>query len=187
MQIFNCEFSIFNLQGSHLRLAALAILAVACGACDAAGPRTLAPVEVYFSPDGGATAAVIREVDQARESILVQAYSFTSRGIAQALVRARRRGVAVHVILDPSNLAERSSRAGYLASGGVRVLIDSAHEIAHNKVMVLDAAVVITGSFNFTHQAEVGNAENLLILRDRQIAARYAENWHAHERHSKAY
>jgi phosphatidylserine/phosphatidylglycerophosphate/cardiolipin synthase-like enzyme len=171
----------------NLWLVSAALLAATCCACDAAGPRTLPPVEVYFSPQGGATDAVVREIDHARQTILVQAYSFTSRAIAKALVRARQRGAAVQVILDPSNLSERFSLAGFLARGGIPVLIDAAHEIAHNKIMILDGAVVITGSFNFTHQAEVANAENLLILRDHQIAARYADNWHEHERHSAAY
>jgi len=45
-------------------------------------------MEVYFSPRGGATEAVVREIDHARREILVQAYSFTSPKISQALVQA---------------------------------------------------------------------------------------------------
>jgi phosphatidylserine/phosphatidylglycerophosphate/cardiolipin synthase-like enzyme len=54
------------------------------------------------------------------------------------------------------------------------------HAIAHNKVMVIDGLVVITGSFNFTTAAERQNAENLLIIRDPAVAGRYAENWQTH-------
>ncbi len=45
-----------------------------------------APAKVLFSPDGGATQAIVREIDNARLEILVQAYSFTSAPIARALV-----------------------------------------------------------------------------------------------------
>ena len=65
--------------------------------------------------------------------------------------------------------------------------IDAQHAIAHNKVMIIDGETVITGSFNFTKAAEERNAENLLIIHDKKLAERYAENWQEHERHSEVY
>ena len=62
-----------------------------------------ARVEVYFSPRGGATEAVIRAVNAATQQILVQAYSFTSAPIAKALVDAHKRGVHILAVLDTSN------------------------------------------------------------------------------------
>ena len=59
------------------------------------------------------------------------------------------------------------------------------HAIAHNKVMVIDGETVITGSFNFTTAAEEHNAENLLLVHDAKLAARYVENWRAHAAHSE--
>ena len=53
--------------------------------------------------------------------------------------------------------------------------------------MVIDANTVITGSFNFTKAAEEHNAENLLVIKSRDLAARYAENWHTHAQHSEPY
>ncbi len=53
--------------------------------------------------------------------------------------------------------------------------------------MVIDGKTVVTGSFNFTKAAEESNAENLLVIRDREIAGRYAENWQLHESHSASY
>lgn len=140
--------------------------------------------QVYFSPYGGATQAIVRELRGAHKSILVQAYSFTSAPIAKALVDAFRRGVDVQVILDQSQVTARYSSADFLAYAGIPVRIDSEHTIAHNKVMVIDGETVITGSFNFTKAAEEKNAENLLILRDKSLASRYSENWERHARHS---
>jgi phosphatidylserine/phosphatidylglycerophosphate/cardiolipin synthase-like enzyme len=65
-------------------------------------------------------------------------------------------------------------------------ILSNANEVTvHNKVMVLDNEVVITGSFNFTNSAETRNAENLLILKSQDLAARYKTQWLAHWTHSK--
>src|ERR1044072_894340 len=68
-----------------------------------AGEPVPARLAVYFSPNGGATAAIVQALADARQTVLVQAYSFTSAPIAQALVEAHRRGVQVQVVLDKSN------------------------------------------------------------------------------------
>ena len=121
-------------------------------------------VQVYFSPPGGPTGAVVNALDQATNTVLVQAYSFTSAPIAKALVEAHRRGVKVQVILDDSQRTEKYSEADFLKNNGIETLIDAQHAIAHNKIMIIDDYVVITGSFNFTKAAEDKNAENLLII-----------------------
>jgi len=50
-----------------------------------------------------------------------------------------------------------------------------------------DYKTVITGSFNFTKAAEEHNAENLLILKDSTLAAKYTENLELHKGHSEVY
>ena len=145
------------------------------------------PIEIYFSPKGGATDAVVRQLNQAKTSVLVQAYSFTSVPIAKALVAAHRRGVAVQVILDRSQRTADYSSADFLAHSGIPVLIDARHEIAHNKVMIVDGQIVVTGSFNFTGHAESSNAENLLVIHDPDLAAKYTGNWREHASHSESY
>lgn len=153
---------------------------------EAPSPLLEGPVVVRFSPHGGAQALVVSALDAARLEVLVQAYSFTSDPIAKALTRARDRGVTVRVILDRSQVTQRHSDLAMLIQGGVPVWVDSAHAIAHNKVIIIDGEVVLTGSFNFTHAAEASNAENLLRIRDRGLAAAYRDNWEAHLGHSRA-
>ena len=126
-------------------------------------------------------------MDKTQKSVLVQAYSFTSAPIAKALLSAHKRGVKVEVILDKSQRKEKYSSADFLAHAGIRTLIDSAHAIAHNKVMVIDGEIVITGSFNFTKAAEEKNAENLLVIRDKALAEKYIRNWQEHEGNSEPY
>jgi phosphatidylserine/phosphatidylglycerophosphate/cardiolipin synthase-like enzyme len=143
--------------------------------------------EVYFSPHGGCTDAITRELNKAKSTILVQAYTFSSAPIAKALVNAHKRGVMVEVILDKSQRTQKYSSATFLYNQGIPVRIDAQHAIAHNKVMVIDGDTVITGSFNFTKAAEESNAENLLIIHDKKLAERYIKNWQEHESHSEIY
>ncbi len=142
---------------------------------------------IYFSPNGGATVAVVREIGKAKSEILVQAYSFTSKDIAKALVDAHKRGIHIDIILDKSNRSARYSAGDFLAHMGIPTYIDSEHAIAHNKIMIIDKETVITGSFNFTKAAEEKNAENLLILKSRDLAKVYTENWNKHKQHSEKY
>lgn len=144
-------------------------------------------IVTHFSPKGGCTAAIVAEIAAARREVLVQAYSFSCPVIAKALIEARARRVKVVVLLDRSNEAETYSELGELERHGLEVWIDSCHAIAHNKVMVIDHRTVITGSFNFTRQAENENAENLLILRHQhELAERYRANFHHHREHCHA-
>jgi phosphatidylserine/phosphatidylglycerophosphate/cardiolipin synthase-like enzyme len=53
--------------------------------------------------------------------------------------------------------------------------------------LVIDGLTVLTGSFNFTKAAEENNAENLLVIQDAALAAKYAQNWQTHLTHSEPY
>jgi len=67
----------------------------------------------------------------------------------------------------------------------IPTFIDSKHAIAHNKIMIIDKATVITGSFNFTKSAEERNAENLLVIKSKDLAKLYLDNWGEHREHSE--
>jgi len=154
------------------------LLAVSASASD---------IKVFFSPKGGCTEAVVENVGKAKSTILVQAYSFTSAPIAKALVDAAKRGVKVQVILDKSQRTEKYSGADFLLHEGVPIFIDAKHAIAHNKIMVIDSHKILTGSFNFTKEAEESNAENLLVIEDAALAKKYTANWQSHLGHSEPY
>jgi phosphatidylserine/phosphatidylglycerophosphate/cardiolipin synthase-like enzyme len=145
------------------------------------------PSQVYFSPKGGCTEAIVRQIANAKSEILVQAYSFTSVPIAKALLNAHKRGIKVEAILDKSQRKEKYTSATFLANSGIPTFIDDRHAIAHSKIMIIDRETVITGSFNFTKAAEEKNAENLLIIRNNDLAKLYRENWEKHKEHSERY
>lgn len=148
-------------------------------------PLTARGAEVCFTPGEDCTERIVQEVAKARHEVLVQAYYFTSAPIAEALLRAHQRGVRVRVILDRSQRTQKYSSADFLLNAGIETLIDAEHAIAHNKIMVIDGVTVLTGSFNFTKAAQERNAENLLIIRDPELAKRYLTNWESHKSHSE--
>ena len=149
---------------------------------------TPARVAVYFSPHGGATDAVVQELTTAKTQVLMQAYGFTSVPIAKALLDAHKRGVRILAVLDKSNETDKYSAATFLANVGIQPLIDAQHAIAHSKVIVIDSATIITGSFNFTKKAEASNAENLLVIKDApELVKAYEANVQAHAAHAHPY
>jgi phosphatidylserine/phosphatidylglycerophosphate/cardiolipin synthase-like enzyme len=158
--------------------------------------RRLAPlpaagsVQYAFPPHDRADLMIIEALDAARAQILVQAFTFTDRRIADALIRARRRGIDVRLIIDSGNAVDGATGAlRTLGSEGIAILVDDQHGAAHNKVVVIDATAaacaVITGSYNFTYSAQRRNAENALVLRGNpRLCAAYQRNFEEHRVHS---
>jgi len=134
-------------------------------------------ITVAFSP-GDAERTVLQAIDSARRSIEVAAYSFTSRPVASALLRARDRGVRVRIVADRSQRTARYTSVRFLANKGIEVRINSRYSIMHNKFMVIDNKAVETGSFNYTRSAQIRNAENVIVIDDApQVAAAYRHEW----------
>jgi phosphatidylserine/phosphatidylglycerophosphate/cardiolipin synthase-like enzyme len=143
-------------------------------------------IQVFYSPKGGCQDAVVREVNRARREVLVMAYSFTNDPITNALVEAKKRGVTVDILLDHSNEKEAHTELSAFMQHGLDPHVDSDHPIAHNKIMIIDKRTVITGSFNFTNQAEHDNAENLLVIKGHpELPVKYRENFFNHKAHCK--
>lgn len=159
----------------------------ACQRGDSANSIPDGLVSIYFSPRGGCTNAIIQELSKAKSEILVQAYELTSQPIVTAFLDAIKRGVKVSVIVDGKQLATSGQSMTTLKNAGANTYVDTYHKIQHNKTIVLDDSTVITGSFNFSNQAEFSNAENLLIIHDAKIAQLFKDNWNLHFSHSLIY
>lgn len=140
--------------------------------------------QVCFTPGQPCTALITNTISRAKDSIYLQAYSFTSADIANALLEAKKRGIKLFVILDKSQLKQHGSQLEKLLQANTPVWIDNKVAIAHNKVMIIDKTIVITGSFNFTSSAQRRNAENLLIINNSELAMKYLNNWESREKNS---
>jgi phosphatidylserine/phosphatidylglycerophosphate/cardiolipin synthase-like enzyme len=125
----------------------------------------------------------VKAIDASEHEVLVQAYGFTHNAMAQALVRAHQRGVKVRVLLDKKSESSNRYVIAVLSDADMAVRHDGKHAIAHNKVMLIDRTIVITGSFNFTNSAATRNAENLLVLKSADLAETYRRQWQNHWAH----
>lgn len=131
-----------------------------------------------FSPQQGATELVVKTITEANKSIRLAAYSFTSKPIAEALVRAHTRGIDVKVVLDKSQDKERYSSLTFLKNQGIPVRVNYKYAIMHNKFMIVDNNKLQIGSFNYTKAAEERNAENVLVINEAgKVAQDYASQW----------
>ena len=134
-----------------------------------------AAIAVCFSPEEDCAAFANRAIDNAEREILVGAYGLTTgSGIVEALIRAKRaRGIDVRLIADKTTPCERNSAVEVLASAGVPIWIDDQSRIAHVKTMVIDGAVTLTGSYNWT-RGVAANSENLNLISSPAVAEAYA-------------
>jgi phosphatidylserine/phosphatidylglycerophosphate/cardiolipin synthase-like enzyme len=159
------------------------VLSALAGAVRGEPPR----IESFFSPDQDCTKEIVNRIDDAKREVLVQAYRFDSEPIAKALIRAKNeRNVDVQVILDSRHRADKKDVAALLQAAGIPTRTYAPRGgIDHNKVIVVDKATVMTGSFNFTEHAKA-NAENLVIDRDADDVARYVADWKRCAAHADA-
>jgi phospholipase D len=134
-------------------------------------------ISVCFTPNPQCKSKIISLIKSAKESILVQAYSFTDTEIAQELVKSHQSGISISTILDKSNKSGNHSKIDILLKGGIPVFIDTVSGIAHNKVIIIDNKIVVTGSYNFSKAAYSRNAENLVAINSPELAEKYTNNW----------
>ena len=134
-------------------------------------------LNVCFTPPSGCESLIAQQITKAKESIYVQAYGLTSSSIIYQLKAAHSRGIKVAILLDAGNLSNNDSIYKELTTYGINVYLDKMPGIAHNKVMIIDHKKVITGSFNFTTAADTKNAENVLLIDDKNLANTYLKNW----------
>ena len=154
-------------------------LATLSPARPAASVTSGAAIAVCFSPEEDCTAFSVRAIKNARREILVGAYGLTTgSGIVEALVRAKGRGVDVRLIADKTTPCPATNGVGPLAAAGVPIWIGGQARIAHAKTMVIDEAVTLMGSYNWTRGA-AANSEDLNLVSSEAVAAAYAAHWHA--------
>ena len=129
-------------------------------------------IEVAFSPDEGGEQLIVKVIDSAQTEIRLLAYSFTSAPVVEALIKAKKRGVDVALVVDYKANAgggeeggKGKSRAALsaLVNAGCDVRTISIYAIHHDKVIIVDHKTVELGSFNFSASAAHKNSENVLV------------------------
>jgi phosphatidylserine/phosphatidylglycerophosphate/cardiolipin synthase-like enzyme len=141
-------------------------------------------IVVSFLLGEGATEAIVREINSARSQILIQACSFTSKPIAQALIAARKQGIRIEAVLDSSQRSGKFISDDFVSRAGIPAYIDSEHVIANNKVFIIDRNTLITGSFDFTKAAEENAGDLMIVKGNKPLVYRFVRDFEEHKEHS---
>lgn len=123
-------------------------------------------IEACFTPEEDCLPKIVDAIHQAEKSILVMAYYITQPPIIDALIDAHHAGLRVEVVMDKSQLKSRWSGLNKMKEAGIPCFIDKKPRIQHNKLMIIDGKVLLTGSYNWSKSAEKRNAENILFVQD---------------------
>ena len=141
------------------------------------GQERQVEVENYFAPEDEVADQIIAEIEGAQSRIRFLAFVFTSDEIADAMLERARAGVVVQGVMEERNAEREYSEYERLRAVVHDVLPDGNPYIMHHKVIIIDDATVILGSYNFTASAETRNDENLLIIHDPEVAALFVEEF----------
>lgn len=170
-----------------LKLAALAAAGVFASSVSAVafGEEVLEPGLTWdcgFSPGGTSLDRVLRGIADGAHphgSILVAAYEFTSKPIADALLEAKESGATVAIVADTTENQKEFSKVHYLAAQGIPVKFDNRLKMLHSKFMVIDEHAVETGSFNYTGAAASDeHSENACVFRHApRMAHEFMSKW----------
>lgn len=183
MILHGVKYSILSVAGLALILALLA----PPGSDGADLTLASTPAQVYFSPSAGSTEAILREIARAKSEILFQAQSLRSVPIARALVDAHNRGVKVAVILGRSRKNDGCGSAAFFSGMKIPAYIDSRHAAGHSTIIIIDRTMVITGSLDFGTTPVEKTADSLTLMKSKDLAKIYLNNWSKHREHAAAY
>jgi phosphatidylserine/phosphatidylglycerophosphate/cardiolipin synthase-like enzyme len=131
-------------------------------------------IENYFSPDDGVEKRIVELIESARQRIIFMAFSFTSDKIANAMLERAREGVEVSGVFDADQAnSNAGSEYNRLRKPGLDIRLDGNPDLMHHKVIIIDDRIVITGSYNFSANAEDKNDENVLVIENLEISRLY--------------
>jgi phosphatidylserine/phosphatidylglycerophosphate/cardiolipin synthase-like enzyme len=137
-------------------------------------------VRVHFTPEEKTDAVIAAELDKAQQNIDIAMFTYTNATIAAAVARAAQRGVKVRLVLERKQTGlttndESAERAGAQVVRGANRI--GAHSAMHQKYALIDNARVITGATNWTNAGTRTNEEDLLVIDNAALAAKYRRNF----------
>jgi phosphatidylserine/phosphatidylglycerophosphate/cardiolipin synthase-like enzyme len=133
--------------------------------------------QAYFCHVDDCSAVIIKEIAAAKNSVVFATYTFTEPSIGTAVILAHVNGVSVRGIIEKRNINAESSQYQRFLEQGIDVKTDNNSALMHHKFFVIDNSTVITGSFNPTKAADENNDDNLVVIRNREIAKQYSREF----------
>jgi phosphatidylserine/phosphatidylglycerophosphate/cardiolipin synthase-like enzyme len=144
--------------------------------------------QVYFTapafPDdpskhqGAIDSKLVALMDQAQKTLDVADYDFDLANVADAMVRAKGRGVTVRMVTDSDTFGNKDARIqdafNKLKRAGIPIVDDQRSAIMHNKFSVVDRFWVSTGSWNYTDGDTYHLNNNMIVIQSPELAANYS-------------
>ena len=122
-------------------------------------------ITTLFSPKSETIPSILNEINSAKKSVHFMAFSFTHDKVGDAMIETHKSGIDVSGVFDENQIS-RHSEYHKMKESGMPVKIDETAGTMHHKVIIIDEETVITGSYNFSRNAEINNSENLLIIKN---------------------
>ncbi|MBK8784071.1 MAG: hypothetical protein IPO22_20285 [Anaerolineales bacterium] len=136
-----------------------------------------APVQVLFSPEDKIVSNLIALVKDAQVSIRFLAFSFTDYPLAQTMIDRAKAGVDVKGVFETFGSSSPNSELKTFFCAGVPARQDGNGSFLHDKLIIVDNSIVVTGSLNFSSNADESNEENVVIVDNAEIAALYLQEF----------
>ncbi len=138
-------------------------------------PSSSAEIEAVFSPEGGIKEYLLKEIESTTAAIDLALYEVTSSDLAQALSKARQRGVRIRMIADSRQAKKKESQVTYLISQGIltKVLGSQERSVMNHRFAILDGKKIVTGSFSWSEASDRWNFENIIVCADTEASAAY--------------
>ena len=128
-------------------------------------------ISTYFAPENDTISPLLKEIKSAKKSIYFMVFSFTHDKLGKAMRDRYKKGVPVEGVFEEKQIDQHSEYESML-NAGIPVIVDGGPGTMHHKVIIIDEETVITGSYNFSRNAETRNSENLLIIKENNDIAR---------------
>ncbi len=133
-------------------------------------------IQTLFSPEGKTEIEILKKISQAKKNIKFMVFAFTSKSISEAMINKSKQKIAVEGIFDACQISKYSVYNN-LKTNKITVYKDGNQALLHEKIMIIDDETVITGSYNFSNNAEHNNNENTLIIKSKDIASQYLKEY----------
>ena len=136
-------------------------------------------ISVLFSPvDKAISKGVLPQIKKSNKSIYISMFYLTNYWITDALIDAHNRGVDVKIIADATLIKEPKAQILRLRNAGIPVKIENWKGKMHQKSAVFDCEYTIVASTNWTGASEYANDENMLIIKNSDIAKKQTKEFY---------
>ena len=142
------------------------------------GPGSTTDINVYFAPEDNVERIILKRIKKAKKSIHFMAFSFTSDRIGEMMIKKHKSGVKVFGLFEGRGSGSRYSEYIKMKIEGLPVKVDRNRYAMHHKVIIIDGESVITGSYNFSKNANKKNDENIIIIMNKEISGEFLKEFY---------